>query len=53
MGQSNFKKPFEFNSFSEIFFGDMKRVRNTNLNVFTQWQHIKTILRNKNIGQSV
>ena len=28
----------------------MSRLRNTNLGVFTQCQHTRTILRNKNIG---
>ena len=33
MGQRNFKKPFEFHNFSEIFYCGMTRLRNTNLNV--------------------
>ena len=44
MGQRNFKKPFEFHSFSEIF-------RNINLGVFTKSQYTRNILRNKNMGQ--
>ena len=31
MGQLNFKKPFEFHSFSEIFYCGMTRLSNTNL----------------------
>ena len=36
MGQVNFKKPLEFLNFSEIFYWDMTRLRNTNLGVFVQ-----------------
>ena len=53
MGQSNFKKPFEFHNFSEIFYCGMTRLRNTKLDVFIQCQHTRTILRNENIGQSL
>ena len=53
MGQRNFKKPFEFNSFSEIFYCGMSRLRNTSLGVFIQCQYTRTILRNKNMGQSL
>ena len=53
MGQRNFKKPFEFHNFSEIFYCGMTRLRNTNLDVFIQYQYTRTILRNKNIGQSL
>ena len=53
MGQCNFKKLFEFHSFSEIFYCGMTRHRNTNLDVFIQCQHTRTILRNKNMGQSL
>ena len=53
MGQRNFKKPFEFNSFSEIFYCGMTRLRNTSLDVFIQCQYTRTILRNKNMGQSL
>ena len=53
MGQLNFKKPFEFHNFSEIFYCGMTRFRNTNLGVFTQFQYTRTILRNKNMGQSL
>ena len=53
MGQSNFKKPFEFHNFSEISYCGMTRLRNTNLGVFMQCQYTRTILRNKNMGQSL
>ena len=53
MGQRNFKKPFEFHSFSQIFYCNMNRLRNTNLGVFIQCQYTRTILRNKNMGQSL
>ena len=53
MGQRNFKKPFEFHNFSEIFYCGMTRLRNTNLDVFIQCQYTRTILRNKNMGQSL
>ena len=33
MAQRNFKKPFEFHNFSEIFYCDMTRLRNTKLSV--------------------
>ena len=33
MGQLNFKKTFEFRSFSEIFYCGRTRLRNTNLGV--------------------
>ena len=36
MGPLNFKKPFEFNNFSKIFYCDMTRLRNTSLGVFFQ-----------------
>ena len=53
MRQLNFKKPFEFHSFSEIFYCDMSTLRDTNLNVFIQCQYTRTILRKKNMGQSL
>ena len=53
MGRRNFKKPFKFHNFSEIFYCGMTRLRNTSLGVFMQCQHIRTILRNENMGQSV
>ena len=53
MRQRNFKKPFEFNSFSEIFYCRMTRLRNTNLDVFIQCLYTRAILRNKNMEQSL
>ena len=53
MGQRNFKKPFEFNSFIEIFYCGMIRLRNTSLGVSKQSQYTRTILRNKNMEQSL
>ena len=53
MEQSNFKEPFEFRSFSEIFYCAMARPRNLNLIVFIQCQYTRTILRNKIMGQSL
>ena len=50
MGQRSFKKHFKFHNFSEIFYYDMTRLRNTNLSVFIQCQYTRTILRNKNMG---
>ena len=52
MGQHNFKKPVELHNFSEIFYFGITRLRNTNLNVFIQFQYTKTIVRNKNMAQS-
>ena len=53
MGQRNFKKPFEFHNFGEIFYCGMTRLRNTSLSDFIQCQYTRTILRNKNMGQSL
>ena len=53
MGQRNFKKPFEFHNFGEIFYCGMIRLRNTSLSDFIQCQYTRTILRNKNMGQSL
>ena len=53
MGQGNFKKQFKLHNFSEIFYCDMARLRSTNLSVFIQCQYTRTILRNKNIGESL
>ena len=53
MGQRNFKKPFEFSSFSEIFYCGLTILKNTNLDVFIQCQHTRTILRNENMGDSL
>ena len=51
MGQGNFKKPFEFNSFIEIFYCGMTRLRYTSLGVFIQSQYTRTILKSKNMRQ--
>ena len=40
MGQRSFKKLFKFHNLSEIFFSDMTKLRNTNLNVFLQCQEL-------------
>ena len=53
MGQRNFKKPFEFHNFSEIFYCGMTRLKNMNIDVFMQCQYTISILRNKNMGQSL
>ena len=49
MGQLNFKKPFEFHSFSEILCCTMTRLRNMNLGNFIQCQYTRAILRNRNL----
>ena len=41
MGQSNFKKTFEFHNFSEIFYCGMTRLRNMILGVFIQCQYMQ------------
>ena len=51
MGQGNFKKPFEFNGFIEIFYCGMTRLRDTSLGVFIQSQYTRTILKSKNMRQ--
>ena len=53
MGQRNLNKPIEFHNFSEIFYCGMTRLRNTNLDVFIQCQHTRTILSNENMRQSL
>ena len=53
MGQRNFKKHFEFNSFSEIFYCSSTRLRNTNLGVFIKCQYTGTIFRNKEMGHNL
>ena len=53
MGQLNFKKPFEFHNFNEIFYCGMTRLTNMNLGVFIQCLYTRTILRTKNMGQSL
>ena len=53
MEQRKFKKPFEFNSFNEMFYCGMTRLRNTNLGVFVQQKHTRNILRNEIMGQGL
>ena len=53
MEQHNFEKPFEFHNFSEIDYCGMTRLWNTISNVFIQFQHTKTIVRNEISGQSL
>ena len=53
MGHIHFKKLIKFRKFIEIFHCCMTRLRNTNLGVFIQCQYTKTILRSKNMGQSM
>ena len=53
MGQSNFKKPFEFSSFSEIFYYGMTRLRSTSLLVFIKCQYTISILKKNNMGEKL
>ena len=53
MAQHNFRKPFDFHNFSEIFYCGMTRLRNMNLSVIIQCHYVRNILRNKNMGQSL
>ena len=53
MAQHNFRKPFDFHNFSEIFYCGMIRLRNMNLSVIMQCQYVRNILRNKNMVQSL
>ena len=53
VGHIHFKKLTKFRKFIEIFHCCMTRLRNTNLGVFIQCQYTRTILRNKNMGQSL
>ena len=53
MEQHNYKKPFEYHNFSEIFYCDMTRFRNTNLDVFIQCLPTRKILRKENTKQSL
>ena len=49
----HFKKIMKFRKFIEIFHFSMARLRNTTLGVFTQCQYTRTLLRKKNMGQSL
>ena len=51
-GMTKQKQP-KFQNFDEIFYCDMTRLANTNLGVFMQCQYTRTILRKKNMGQSL
>ena len=53
MGQSLFKKHSKFQNLYEIFYCDMSRPRNANLDVFIQCQNTRTISRKKNMGQGL
>ena len=53
MRQRNFKKHFKFHNFGEILNCGMNRLRKTNLSVVMQYQHTRTNLRNKSLGQSL
>ena len=53
MGKSLFKKHSKFQNVDEIFYCGITRLRNTNLDVFISCQQIRTILRKKNMGQSL
>ena len=53
VGHIHFKKLMKFRKFIEIFHCCMTRIKNTNLGVFIQCQYTRTILRNKNMGQSL
>ena len=53
MGQINFKKTFEFSSFSEIFCYGMTRLRSTSLLVFIQCQYTISILKKNNMGENL
>ena len=54
MGQSLFKEDSEFQNFDEIFYSGMATIRNTNFDFFfMQSQYIRTVLRKKNMGQSL
>ena len=48
-----FKKHSKFQNFDEIFHGDMTRRMSKNFGVFIQYQYTRTILRKKNMGQSL
>ena len=41
MGQRSFKKHFKFHNYSEIFYCGMTTRRNTNFDVFIQYQYFK------------
>ena len=53
MGQRNFKKPFEFHNFSEIFYCGMTRLRNTKLNYCGLRRYVKSIKPKKVVRQNL
>ena len=53
VGHIHFKKLMKFQNFDEICYCCMTRLRNTSLGVFIQCKYTRTILRNKNMGQSL
>ena len=53
VGHIHFKKVMKFRKLIEIFHFSMARLRNTSLGVFIQCQYTRTILRKKNMGQSL
>ena len=53
VGHIHSKKLMKFRKFIEIFHCCITMLRNTNLSVFIQCQYTRTILRNKNMGQSL
>ena len=53
MGQSLLKKHPKFQNYDEIFYCSMTRLKNMNMDVFIQCQYTRTILRKKNMGQSL
>ena len=53
VGHIHFKKLMKFRKFIEIFHCWMTRLRNISLGFFIPCQYTRTILRNKNMGQSL
>ena len=53
MGKSLFHEHSKFQNFDEIFYCEMSRLRNTNLDVFMQCKYIQIISRKKHMGQSL
>ena len=52
MGQGLFKKYSKFGKFDEILYCGITRFRNVKLGALRQYQHTKTILKKKNMGQN-
>ena len=53
MGQSLFMKHSRFHNFEEIFCCGMTRLRNTNLDVYIQRQHTRSILESENMRHNL